>query len=56
MPKLSKPPETFYLPGTKQLLPEFGLYHYALRRLGGMDSTIARMSDTLVARLATDTI
>lgn len=56
MPRLSKRPESFYLPGTRTLLPQFGIYHYALKRLGGMDSTISRLGDTLLVRLAKDTI
>lgn len=56
LPRVSKEPDAFYLSGTRTLLPQFGIYHYALKRLDGMDSTIARAGDALVVRLATDTI
>jgi len=56
LPRLSKGPASFYLPGTRTLLPQFGIYHYALKRLGGMDSTLARFGDTLIVKLAKDTI
>lgn len=56
LPNVGGSPDAYFVPGTKTLRPTFAIYRYALRRLGNMDRSVAVSGDSLLVRLARDTI
>jgi hypothetical protein len=52
----SHDPNGFLEPGTKTLRPSFDIYRQALKRIVNMNGSLAGGGDTLIARLARDTI
>ncbi len=56
LPRLGAGPRAFYEPGTQTLRPSFVIYRSALRRLNGMNQSLVSGGDSLIARLARDTL
>jgi hypothetical protein len=56
LPRLGAGPRAFYEPGTQTLRPSFVIYRSALRRLNGMNQSLVTGGDSLIARLARDTL
>jgi hypothetical protein len=56
LPNQARGPRTFLEPGTTRELSSFVLYRKALRRLSSMNRSLRSRGDTLLARLARDTI
>jgi hypothetical protein len=56
IPRLGGDPDAFYEPRTKTLRASFGVYRAALRRLDGMNQSVMVDGDSILQRLARDTI
>lgn len=56
LPRLSTGSQAFYESGTETLRPSFVVYRSALRRLNAMNQSLVNGGDSLLARLAHDTL
>jgi hypothetical protein len=56
VPRAGSGPDVFFQPGTRTVRPSFEVYRTALRRLAAMNQSLVSGGDTLIARLAHDTL
>jgi hypothetical protein len=56
LPRQAGDPRAYYEPGTTNVRASFVIYRRALKRLGNMNRSLVSGGDTLIARLARDTI
>lgn len=56
LPHMTEGPGAFLVPGTKTVRPSFVIYRRALLRLANMNASLVSGGDTLMARLARDTL
>jgi hypothetical protein len=56
LPRKMQPPTVYLDPGTRREIPPLMVYRAGLSRIAGYCDLIAREGDTLVKRLATDTL
>jgi hypothetical protein len=56
LPRIGSAPDVFFQPGTQTVRPSFVVYRTALRRLANMNQSLVSGGDSLIARLARDTL
>ncbi|HEY4131441.1 MAG TPA: hypothetical protein VGM50_12535 [Gemmatimonadaceae bacterium] len=56
LPRRNQPASSFLDPRTKGVIPSLTVYRFGLARIAGYSDLVAREGDTLIKRLATDTL